>query len=315
MTRAKDKLFLTAAKYYGEGKREKKISPFVIEALGEISLESNSQNKKNQLSLFEAGKTKKATEESSFHLPSTLSYSQLETYDTCNLKYKYSYILSLPSLPSAPLSFGSAIHETLCDFYQKAMAGQKPDKEVLLKALEENWKPFGFSSKEHQEKYKKEGEKILGEYFEKGYNPSSLPLALEVPFAVKISDSLKIVGKIDRIDKTEKGIEIIDYKTGKSAPQKEVDKDLQLTLYALAISDGSLKHLGIENGKQRELKVSFYFLNNQEKVSSVKSVEELQSAREEILKKVEEMATSDFSPKPGRHCDFCEFKVLCESWS
>ena len=35
MTRAKEKLFLTAADYYGEGKREKKLSPFVYEALGD----------------------------------------------------------------------------------------------------------------------------------------------------------------------------------------------------------------------------------------------------------------------------------------
>src|SRR5581483_8661643 len=35
MTRARDMLFLTAANYYGEGKREKKISPFVVEVLGE----------------------------------------------------------------------------------------------------------------------------------------------------------------------------------------------------------------------------------------------------------------------------------------
>ena len=34
-TRAKEKLFLTAADYYGEGKREKKLSPFIFETLGD----------------------------------------------------------------------------------------------------------------------------------------------------------------------------------------------------------------------------------------------------------------------------------------
>lgn len=36
MTRAKEKLYLTSADFYGDGKRAKKISPFVSEALGEI---------------------------------------------------------------------------------------------------------------------------------------------------------------------------------------------------------------------------------------------------------------------------------------
>ncbi|KKR69552.1 MAG: hypothetical protein UU12_C0043G0008 [Candidatus Woesebacteria bacterium GW2011_GWA2_40_7b] len=40
MTRAKERLFLTAADYYGEGKREKKLSPFIFEALGEKSVAS-----------------------------------------------------------------------------------------------------------------------------------------------------------------------------------------------------------------------------------------------------------------------------------
>ena len=40
ITRAQDKLFLTAARFYNEGKRERKISPFVIETLGEKQVES-----------------------------------------------------------------------------------------------------------------------------------------------------------------------------------------------------------------------------------------------------------------------------------
>jgi len=315
MTRARDKLFFTASKYYGEGKREKKTSPFVAEALGEVLTDSKIQEKK-QLFLFETKNIKKEPPKKDLrHFSNTLSYSQLDTYATCSLKYKYCYILNLPSPSSAALSFGSTIHETLCDFYQKAMAGQNPDREILLKTLAENWKPFGFSSKEHQEKYKKEGERILTEFFEKSYDPKNLPLALEVPFVVKISESLKISGKIDRIDKTSKGIEVIDYKTGKSVTQKDVDKDLQLTLYALAIKDGNLKYLGVEDDHNNEVKVSFYFLNSQKKVSSVKSPEELGKAKEEVLKKVEEIESSDFSPNPGWHCDFCEFKMLCEAWS
>ena len=66
LTRARDLLFLTAANFYGEGKRERKISPFVYETLGERKVEKivelNKNQKAEQLSLLEwqsiqAGKT------------------------------------------------------------------------------------------------------------------------------------------------------------------------------------------------------------------------------------------------------------------
>src|SRR5258708_11194810 len=48
MTRPKDKLYLTAANYYGEGKREKKISPFISEALGMLPEKTKKENKKQE---------------------------------------------------------------------------------------------------------------------------------------------------------------------------------------------------------------------------------------------------------------------------
>src|SRR3989344_4855687 len=56
MTRARDRLFFTAANFYGEGKREKKMSPFVYEVLGEISTDVIKQTEE-QLSLLDWKKT------------------------------------------------------------------------------------------------------------------------------------------------------------------------------------------------------------------------------------------------------------------
>ena len=51
MTRAEDKLFFTAANYYGEAKREKKLSPFIFEALGDQSTSAEKSDKAKQLPL------------------------------------------------------------------------------------------------------------------------------------------------------------------------------------------------------------------------------------------------------------------------
>jgi nucleoside-diphosphate-sugar epimerase len=53
MTRARDFLFLSASQFYGEGKRERKISPFVIEAIGEENV--NKIIKKEPITLYGDG--------------------------------------------------------------------------------------------------------------------------------------------------------------------------------------------------------------------------------------------------------------------
>lgn len=62
------------------------------------------------------------------------------------------------------------------------------------------------------------------------------PVALERDFAGEWH-GLKVRGRIDRIDRTEAGLVLIDYKTGKSRPAGIKDQtgkasiDLQLPLY------------------------------------------------------------------------------------
>ena len=327
MTRAKDRLFLAAANFYGEGKREKKISPFVVEALGVSSIKYQVSSMERQLSFFDF---KPSTEilNTKYKIQNTpvnyLSYSQIDTFNTCPLQYKYRYILRIPTPPGAALSFGDTIHQTMRDFYQRAIAGQEPTKADLIQILAENWSSLGYPSKAHEEKYKKEGEKILSEFFDKSYDPKALPITLEQVFSIKVDTNLKVGGRIDRIDrvkrdcgKDEYGIEIIDYKTGKSPTKKDVGKDLQMTVYAMAAVDGTLTYMGLleKIPKPEEVKISFYFFDNQQKISSFRKKEDFEAVKEELLQKAVDISKSDFSPTPGKHCDFCEFKLLCEAWS
>jgi len=325
MTRAKDRLYLTAANYYGEGKRAKRLSPFVIEALGAETVQSPEYKaQSDQLSIFDFKPSVETANNNETIKQSInyLSYSQINTFNTCPLQYKYRYILRIPVIPSAAISFGETIHETMRDFYQRAIAGQKPTKEDLLNILAENWSPLGYPSKAHEEKYKKEGLKILSGFFDNAYDPKNLPLALEQVFSIKISSALKVGGRIDRIDRVRlgsgrEGIEIIDYKTGKSSTKKDVAKDLQMTLYAMAAIEGTLTYMGIlpKTPRPEEVKISFYFFDNQEKISTVRKSEDFAVVKKELIKKAEEVSKSGFSPTPGKYCDFCEFKLICEAWN
>ncbi len=321
MTRARDRLYFTAAKYYGEGKREKRLSPFFEESLGERI--SNfpaspagrqfpiSNEKKQQLSLIDWEKDEEEKDTQPIRQPITyVSYSQLSTFNTCPLQYKYRYILKIPVPPSAALTFGDTMHKTIRAFYELVKQAMNPTKDTLIRLLDDYWSSIGYGDKGYEEKMKKQGVKLLTEFYEKGFDPKRIPTDLEQPFRLKITPMLKLGGKIDRVDTLPDGkIEIIDYKTGQAPKGRDVTQDLQLTVYALAATDD-----GIYRKLPEKVIVSFYFFEGQEKISATRSQEQLEEAKNEIAKKADEISRSDFRPTPGKHCDFCEFRLICEAW-
>ena len=315
MTRARDSLFFTAANYYGEGKRERNLSPFVIEALGEKIAIRQQQSTNSQLSLLEWAKPKEilTTTPPAGGSQSTpiayLSFSQIDTFDTCPLQYRYRFIQKIPIPPSAAQSFGDSIHKTLRDFYQEIKNRKKLTKKDLIKILETNWSSVGYASKAHEEQRRKQGEEILSKFFDK-FDAKTVPKDLEQPFIIKVSPSLKIRGKIDRIDEKDGKLEIIDYKTGKVLEQKNVDKSLQLTIYALAATDK-----GLYGKKAKDVILTFYFLDTLEAKSTKRTDEQLKQVKGELLEKAHEIEKSNFEAKPSNMCEFCDFKLLCEAWT
>lgn len=312
MTRARDQLYLTAAKYYGEGKREKKLSPFIEEALGEhvSAVAYPASSSTQQLSFLNWEKHEETESKPVLQPISYLSYSQLSTFTTCPLQYKYRYIVKIPVPPSAALTFGDSMHRTVRAFYDLVRQGVKPTLETLLRLLEDHWSSIGYGDKAYEQKMKKRGEALLRGFYEKGYDPNIIPSALEEPFKIKITPSLTLGGKIDRIDTHADGtIEIIDYKTGQSPKGKDVARDPQLTVYALSIVDNN-----VYKKKPDQVFVSFYFFEDQKKVTGKRTKEELVQAKLDIAQKAEEISKSEFRPTPGRHCDFCEFRLICEAW-
>ena len=316
MTRAKEKLILTAADYYGEGKREKKLSPFIFEALGDKAVASEKSNvSANQLSFldFKLPKTQDpGLKASELHID-YLSYSQIETFQTCPLHYKLRYIYKVPTPPSASASFGTTIHTALKSFYGRVALGEKPSEKLILELLDDNWINEGYSSKKHESEFIQKGKDYLIGFLKYGFSPEILPAALEQPFTVPIGKDLKIGGRVDRIDDLGRGeIEIIDYKTGATIPtQKDVDKNLQLSFYALAATKIPTAPFGKTPDK---IKLSLYYLDEQEKISTTRTAKQLEDAVVEILKVRDEIEKSDFRCSKHMFCQMdCEFSLFCKS--
>lgn len=314
MTRAKDMLFLTTARYYGEGKRIKKVSPFVYESLGETMVDKQLNIKveeKQQLSIFdfkpvpEVPLKKQPLTKSMF-----VSYTQLDTFERCALRYKYQFVLKLPSAPNAAASFGSSVHNALQVFYQMYKADQNIGLSELLEQYNSAWIPLGYASQAHERRMMKEGKEMLTKFFNEYHTPNIAILDVEKLFKLKITEKVYVTGKIDRVDQHEDGsIEIIDYKTGKKPSEKDLKDNIQLATYLMAAAEKNLY-----NKAAADVTLTFHYLQDSTKISMKKTREDVIKTKERIISATEKMATSDYKPTVGIHCSFCPFKMICEAW-
>jgi len=304
MTRARRNLFLTYSDQY-EGNKTWKASPFISEVLKAKAYAKLIEHEETEDALNKL-KSLKAPIKAKYELPpftrKRLSYSQLDTFKTCPLKYAYRYMMKLPTPMSHAGNYGTSVHEALNEFYRALKRGVEPTFELMEKLYEENWIPHGYDSKEHEVERKRKGLEVLKTFYETNGNPWVMPAFLERNFNLRIGEYL-ISGRIDRIDKLDDGtFEVIDYKTGKLKKGQNLDTDLQLTVYALACKEV----LGLEVSK-----LSLYFLEDNQKVSTTRGKEQLEVLRFDIESLVGQMKQSDFDPTPGFLCRFCDFKLIC----
>ncbi len=191
-----------------------------------------------------------------------LSYSQLQTYRRCPKQYEFLMVKKVPRSISAGESFGSSIHNTLKRFGALEMAAVAPEKSVaqlhLFTEAEEHrkhptmpdlhtllslWRTCfiaeGYASTADRDRALVRGEKVLRQFFTWWSACQRSVVGIEQMFRLQIpsKDEEKetiLSGRFDRVERTDKGLCIIDFKTSLPRPQEEIDEDLQLSIYALA---------------------------------------------------------------------------------
>lgn len=322
-TRAKEKLYLTAANYYGDAKRKKKPSIFLYEVLDrdidstfqeQISVESFNDDLihlSTNIDMTNSIIPKKDIQ----NLIKRFSYSQLNVYEDCPRKYEYGYVLRIPTKGNAATSFGTTVHNTLKDFYglviraREGLSGivQTPDVDTLLELYEKNWVHAGYDSKKQEELRRKEGRGIMKKYFEKIYSQEENPIKLEESFSMHVNDTV-FSGKIDRIDLVEikdgvQEVVIVDYKTGKEKAPADIKRDLQLPLYSLVTEQKfGLKVVGAK----------YVFVEAGSVVDVDVSQERRDLAEGKLLETLACIKEGDFTATPGFLCRFCDFNSICE---
>ena len=236
-----------------------------------------------------------------------LSASSIQQYETCPLKYRFSKIDFIPQSSGKPaLVFGNIIHRTLQKFHSPR---QEKSKKNLLKILHQEWESEGFFYKEQEKEFLLQAKEMLDRYFDQEQITSNDIIAREKSFSFFI-DEIKISGAIDRIDRTDSGIHVIDYKTN-NAPSS-AKGNMQLAIYSMYLESCDDKDI-----KGLPEKASLYFLRQEEKPirSYSFSKEELDEKKNFIKNVANDIKQQRFQPKTGKHCDWCDYKnFICPSW-
>lgn len=298
MTRARRSLYFSWAEDHG-GQRRRRPSRF----LDEMGLASRAEWR-------EAGAVKPEPRRSKSKLsrPDRFSYTQLTAFRKCPYQYRLAHLDKVSARGGPERSFGTTIHNTLEEFMKKwVCSGGKLKWIDLKKIYRRQWIDEWYRDEKQRQQYWKEGESCLRSFYRRvKEQPPEIyqvrdELWLEKKFRGEIG-GFPFRGKIDRVDRIPEGLELIDYKTGRAKEKLSAQDKEQLLIYQLAARDIL---------KIKPVRLSFYYLNEDRKVSFLGSDSDLEKAEDKVRRTIRQILQSDFSAKPGFHCRFCDFGRIC----
>ena len=229
-----------------------------------------------------------------------LSASDIDTYRTCPLKYKFARVFRIPQEPTIHQRFGILVHQVLERFHAGQGAGSDSE---LLGLLDAGWRRGGFGDSEEERQLHGKAATALVRYHTRFQSEESEPIWFEKSFAFRVGPHL-LRGRVDRVDRLPGGeYELIDYKTGRPKTAAQLAEDVQLSLYAV----GAAEAWRLDASKQ-----AYYYLLDDQKVALSRG----EGDRDWILEVTHEVAdgilSQGFEPTPSfAACSVCDYRLVC----
>ena len=229
---------------------------------------------------------------------------KLNMYETCPQQYKFTYIDYIADQYKTPkpyLTMGAHVHNALKDFYEKVEPANRT-YEVLEQLLRKRWTENrqGFLDKDDEHEWGVKALQMLKLYTFK-QDVTKQPLLLENYYDMDLTDDIKVIGRIDRVDQDAEGLHVIDYKTGKF-DENEVS-DTQLIMYAM------ITHA---NQQVPVYKASYLYLATNQWYSIDISEDLYEPISEELIDQVEKIkADQKMTPRISSRCKHCDFIDIC----
>jgi len=229
-----------------------------------------------------------------------LSASDIDTYRTCPLKYKFSRVFRIPQEPTLNQRFGILVHQVLERWHAGGATGGLLEMHTLLDA---GWRRGGFGDSEEERQLRQKAASALGRYLDRCRDESGEPVWFERSFSFKLGPHL-LRGRVDRVDRLpEGGYELIDYKTGRPKSAAALREDVQLSLYAV----GAREAWDLEAAQQ-----AYLYVLDDEKVQVPTEEIDPDWISETVFEVAEGILGQGFEPQPSyAACSMCDYRIAC----
>jgi len=229
-----------------------------------------------------------------------LSATDIETYLTCPLKYKFARVFRIPSEPTLNQRFGILVHQVLERFHGGTT---EPTLPGLLGLLEAGWRRGGFGDSEEERQLRAKATQALVRYHDRFRSEDGEPVWFEKAFQFRLGRNL-VRGRVDRVDRLPDGAyELIDYKTGRPKTASQLRTDVQLSLYAVAARES----WQVETAQQ-----TYYYVLDDEKVPVDRTDADREWIEQTVLEVGEGIQSQGFEPTPSwSACSMCDYRLAC----
>lgn len=168
-----------------------------------------------------------------------LSYSQISTYLTCPLRYKFHYAdLIPPVFTTAALVFGPSLHRAAAAYYESRLLGDPIRPDQMLDVHRDTWRGsegIKYFNGDNEESLLQKARQLINVFHEQ-VNPDVMVLGVEEYFEVQFAtEAPPFHGYIDLIEQDQDGrITVADLKTAsKKLADSAIHTNMQLTTYSI----------------------------------------------------------------------------------
>ncbi len=241
----------------------------------------------------------------------TLSPSRASDFKVCPQLFKYKAVDKIEVPPTIYQARGTTAHLALQRLFDHPASERTPER--LFDLFREAWVelrdldyPDLFDSLEEEREWGISSLAILANYFGTEDPAAIEPAARELDMTQELGD-MTIRGILDRMDETDAGLVITDYKTGTAPPERyAIPAFFALKIYALLIRQETgrtptrLRLLYLNGPTVYEIPVT-----NRQLDAMERHLQALWTAIDRALQ------SKNFPARPSRLCGWCSYQDIC----
>lgn len=252
-----------------------------------------------------------------------VSFSALNTYRQCPLRYFFRYVAGLPEeTVSAGLVFGGAVHAAV-EFHFRELRAERPAPPLpqLLEAYDRAWQerqeqPVQFGQNEGAASLRQLAERMLATFQQSDFaRPEGLIIGIEEEFRQElIPDCPELLGRVDLIVDGGDAVTVTDLKTARyrwNELQRQTSSE-QLLLYSELVR---------QLVPDRRLRLEFAVLTKGQKPTLQQhpvpiDPRQVERTRRTVARVWRAIENEHFYPVPSPlNCWGCPFQKPCAEWT